>query len=235
MSGDTRKVVLVTGSNRGVGRAIVERLHAEGYRVSAGARDLASLDWLRDDGSILKCRIDLCDKQSINQWAERTVSEFGQIDAIVNNAGFSADWRLESEDEDGLDTMWEINAKGPLRLARACWPHLKRSGHGRIVTISSLSGIRVRSAETGGYAMTKHAAVALTHALRFAGWSDGIRATSICPGFIDTDMMLGVDVIPREQITPPRIIADVVSHVLALPNNASITTIPVNCVLETNY
>jgi NAD(P)-dependent dehydrogenase (short-subunit alcohol dehydrogenase family) len=228
-------VVLVTGGNRGVGRAIVERLQTDGYRVSVGARNLADLDWLSESASILKCQIELCDKDSIKRWAEKTVAEFGQIDAVVNNAGFSADVSLDNDDEDGLDKMWEINAKGPLRLARACWPYLKRSGHGRIVTISSLSGIRVRSADTGGYAMTKHAAVALTHSLRFAGWNDGIRTTNICPGYIATDMSLGVDIIGRDQMSQPQDIAAVISHILALPNTASVTTVPVNCVLEPNY
>lgn len=235
MTDGSPDVVLVTGGNRGVGRAIVERLHADGYRVSVGARNLADLDWLSKDKSILKCRIELCDKVSIKRWVEDTAAAFGQIDAVVNNAGFSADFNLDSDDEDGLDKMWEINAKGPLRLARACWPYLKRSGHGRIVTISSLSGIRVRSAETGTYAMTKHAAVALTHALRFAGWDDGIRTTNICPGLIATDMTLGVDTISREQMSQPEDIANVVSHILALPNNVSVTTVPVNCNLEASY
>jgi NAD(P)-dependent dehydrogenase (short-subunit alcohol dehydrogenase family) len=228
-------VVLVTGGNRGLGRAIVERLHADGYLVSVGARDLSDLGWLSAGPSILKCRIDLCDRESIRRWAEDTVAAFGRIDAIVNNAGFSAACSLDDDDEDGLDMMWEINAKGPLRLARACWPYLKQSGHGRIVTISSLSGVRVQSADTGGYAMTKHAAVALTHALRFAGWDDGIRTTNICPGLIATDMSLGVDTLPREQMSQPEDIAGVVSHILSLPNNASVTTVPVNSVLETNY
>lgn len=235
MDGDVTDVVLVTGGNRGVGRAIVERLLADGYRVSVGVRDVANLDWLRDDPSVLKCRMDLCERSSIDAWVAASVAAFGRIDAVVNNAGFAAGFSPDSDDEDGLDMMWEINAKGPLRLARACWPYLKSSGHGRVITISSLSGIRVRSADTGAYAMTKHAAVALTHALRFAGWDHGIRTTNISPGLMATDMTLGIDTIERDRMTQPADIAGMVSHILSLPNSASVATVPVNCLLEANY
>jgi NAD(P)-dependent dehydrogenase (short-subunit alcohol dehydrogenase family) len=141
-------------------------------------------------------------------------------------------FRVDDPDEAKLDEMWEVNVKAPLRLIRAALPHLQQSGSGRVVNVVSLSGKRLKSAEIGGYAMTKYAAAALTHAVRYAGWEHGIRATSICPGLVATDMTADVTAVPREAMIQPAAIAQLVATVLTLPNTASVAEIPVNCVLE---
>jgi NAD(P)-dependent dehydrogenase (short-subunit alcohol dehydrogenase family) len=83
-----------------------------------------------------------------------------------------------------------------------------------------------------GYAMSKFALVALTHAVRQAGWADGVRATALCPGFVATDMTAHVTKMPRERMTEPGDVALLVDTVLRLGNTASVAELLVNCQLE---
>ena len=134
-----------------------------------------------------------------------------------------------------LDEMWTVNTKGPLRVIRAAFPLLKKSGHGRVVNIVSLSGKRVYGDRLTGYAMSKFATLALTHAVRYTGWEHGIRSTAICPGFVATDMTADVTAMPHDKMIQPGAIADLVATVLSLPNNNSVVEIPVNCRLEHSF
>lgn len=232
------RVILISGANRGIGRAVAEHLYDEGYSLSLGARKLQSLEALSgrmDDARILSYLFDARVARSASDWIAATQKRFGRIDGIVNNAGVAHTFDVTCDDEAKLDEMWEVNVKAPLRLTRAAFPCLKRSGTGRVINIVSLSGKRVKSAGVTGYAMTKHALDALTHGIRYAGWEHGIRATAICPGFVATDMTSDVQAVPREQMIPPEAIASLVGAVLALPNSASITQVPVNCVLEHSF
>jgi NADP-dependent 3-hydroxy acid dehydrogenase YdfG len=188
-----------------------------------------------DKSRALSCAYDARDAKSANDWVEATHERFGRIDGVVNNAGVAYSFAVENEDESKLDEMWEVNAKAPLRLIRIAFPYLKQSGAGRVINLVSLSGKRVKSAGVMGYAMTKYAAAALSHGVRYAGWEHGVRATAICPGFVATDMTSNVDAVPREQMIQPDVIARLVATVLALPNSASVSQVPINCVLEHSF
>jgi len=232
------RVIMISGANRGIGKAIAKRLFMEGYCVSLGARNVDTiLDTTRDmhPDRFCKSRYAVSDTDTAYAWIEATFEKFGKIDGLVNNAGVIFPFSLEDEDEETLDKMWEINVKGPLRLTRAVYPYLKRSGKGRVINIASLSGKRIKSANIGAYAMTKHAVLALTHATRYNGWEHGIRCTAICPGFVATDMTHNVTSVPQDQMTRPESIAHLTAMILALPNTASVAELPVNCVLESTY
>jgi NAD(P)-dependent dehydrogenase (short-subunit alcohol dehydrogenase family) len=224
------RVALVSGANRGIGKAIAETLAAQGWRLSLGVREPG-----KSGETQLQHRYEARDPASEGAWVEATVERFGRIDAVVANAGIlSRKSAIEADDEE-VDAVLEINVKSPQRLIRAAWPHLAATGRGRIVVISSLSGKRVKAAATGLYAISKHAALALAHAARHAGWEQGIRATAICPGPVDTDMIRQLASLPESQMTRPRDIADLVSLFLHLPNTASVSEFPVNAVLEGQY
>lgn len=221
------RVVLVSGASRGVGRAVAERLLAAGYTVSAGMRRPDSFD---PTARLMTHRYDAEEKGSAEAWVAATVAKFGRIDGVVNAAGINPKVIVSETEEDLLDEMWRVNVKGPLRVIRAALPYLKACGQGRVVNLGSLSGKRVAS--NVGYAMSKFAVVALTHGVRREGRAAGVRATVVCPGYVATDMTANETEIPREEMTQPGDLAELVETVLRLPNNAAVSELLVHCQYE---
>jgi NAD(P)-dependent dehydrogenase (short-subunit alcohol dehydrogenase family) len=227
------RVVMVSGANRGIGRALAAGLLAKGYRLSLGARRPESLADLAGEGAgerVLAAAYDALDPVSAAAWVEATLARFGRIDALINNAGALRHATVEDGRDEDFEHLWQVNAMGPLRLTRLALPHLKRSGSARIVNVVSLSGKRVRG-DNAGYAMSKFAALALTHATRRAGWRDGVRVTALCPAWVATDMASHAEV-PAVEMIQPDDLCELVATVLALPNNASIAELLVNCRFE---
>jgi len=221
------RVVMVSGAARGIGRATVERLLAAGFRVSAGVRDARGL---APTGRLMVQRYDAESLASAEAWVADTVARFGGVDALVNAAGVNTRFAVTDADETALDELWAVNVKGPLRLSRLALPHLAACGVGRIVNVASLSGKRVANANAG-YAISKFAVVALTQALRRAGWDNGVRATALCPGFVETDMTVSAQ-FPRAEMSKPGDLAAMVEMLLRLPNTAVVAELLVNCRLE---
>jgi NAD(P)-dependent dehydrogenase (short-subunit alcohol dehydrogenase family) len=220
-----------------MGRAIARRLHEDGYSLSLGARDVDTLLAAHaelDRDRVAFQRYDALDPATADAWIDATTERFGRIDGLVNNAGILRQFSIEDEADEALDEMWAVNVKAPLRLTRLAFPHLKATGTGRIVNLSSLSGLRVKRLDFVGYSMTKYALNALSHATRQSGWDHGIRATAICPGAVDTGMVAPLG-FPSGNMLRPETIADLVSMVIALPNIASIAEIPVNVASEPGY
>jgi len=226
--------VMISGANRGIGLATARRLAERGYSLSLGGRDQAALEAATGDlpaDRVLRCRWDAGEAATSKAWARNTIARFGRIDAVVANAGLSLAAPLEGDDEAAYDAMWEVNFKGPLRLVRAALPHLREAGTGRVVVIASLSGKRLLS-DSLGYGASKFGAVALVHAVRRAGWADGVRATAVCPGMVDTDMVARRTVPDTEFKIEPAAIAESVAYLLGLPNNASVAELLINSRLE---
>ncbi len=247
---------MISGANRGIGEAIAEALHADGWALSLGARDLASLeasaaryrtDVSGDEGRVERGgaagregqgpavtlhRYDATDGGAAERWTAETVAAHGRIDCLVNNAGVAYPDGFDVLTEQMLDEMWEVNAKGPFRMIRATLDHLRSSGEGRIVNVISMSGKRVRGTFAPGYAMSKHAAMALHHSVRHLTFPDGIRCTAVCPGYVQTDMTSEFGVDPSIMIQ-----ADDLAHTLAtilrLPNTASVAELLVTTEPET--
>ncbi len=174
---------------------------------------------------------DATDRQGEQRWGDATVARFGRIDVVVNNASTWIHVVLDDGNDDDLDTMLDVNVKAPFRLTGAAWPHLKASGTGRVVCVASLSGKRVRGLNAG-YQMSKHAIMALTHSARRLGWEHGIRATALCPGYVNTDMAAAIGTMEAEDMTQPEDLAKLVAHVIALPNTAAIAELLVDCAYE---
>lgn len=231
------RVILVSGANRGIGRAIAEHLYAQGYSLSLGARDPAKLKPIVDgwDGArVHTARYDAANRATHGAWVAAAHARFQRIDGLVNNAGISRSITIRDDDEEGLDEVWTTNVKAPLNMIRLALPHLEASGSGRIVNVASLSGKRVKN-DNIAYAMSKFAVVALSHGVRRLGWSSGVRATAVCPSFVATDMTVGPPYaakIDRADMTDPRDLAVLVATLIALPNTASIAELLVNCRLE---
>lgn len=223
---------MISGASRGIGLAIARELQQAGHALSLGIRRPGDFsDPLAADGEVLIHRYDACDRSAAAPWVEATVARFGRIDVLVNNAGISRFVGLEDGSEDDLDDLLAVNVAAPFRVIRAALPHLKAAGSGRVINVASLSGKRVMGLNAG-YQMSKHAVVALTHAVRRIGWEHGIRATALCPGFVDTDLTAHVTDMPREQMTDPADLARLVAAVVALPNTAAVAELLVNCRYE---
>jgi len=231
------RVVMISGAARGIGAAIARRLYDDGFSVSLGARSpAAALAALGDHDSarVLATEFDAMRPASARDWLAATLKKNGQLDALVNNAGVLRWVGFENDDEAALEEMWVVNVKAPLRLIRLALPELRKSGIGRIVNVASTDGKRYRDATVSvGYAMTKHALVALSHGARFAGWNDGVRVTALCPGAVDTELLTGIPgATPAAHRMSPETIADAVSFLLSLPNNASAAEFLLNARLE---
>jgi NAD(P)-dependent dehydrogenase (short-subunit alcohol dehydrogenase family) len=223
---------MISGANRGIGLAIARELKQAGLALSLGIRRPGDFtDPLARDADVLLQRYDAQERDAATDWVDATVARFGRIDVLVNNAGISRFVSLEEGSEDDLDELLAVNVKAPFRVIRAALPHLKASGSGRVINVASLSGKRVMGLNAG-YQMSKHAVVALTHAVRRAGWPHGIRATALCPGFVDTELVAHVTDVPHDQMTSPADLARLVATVVALPNTAAVAELLVNCRYE---
>lgn len=224
------RVALVSGANRGIGRAVAEALAASGWRLSLGVRDPGTL---AAPGEALVQRYDARDPAAPAAWVAATLARFGRIDAVVANAGIMIPTSVIEAEDGEFDDLLDVNVKAPRRLVKAAWEPLKAGGRGRVAIVASLSGLRVASAGSGLYATSKFAALGLTHAIRQAGWEHGIRATAICPGFVATDMAAPLTA-GRDPaaLTQPAEVGRIVAFALDLPNTAAIAEIPINWALE---
>ncbi len=233
----TGRVVMLSGASRGIGLAIANCLYDKGYTLSLGVRKPGELAEVMGDkvGERLSVHAyDAGDAEAPKNWLAETLQQHRRLDALVNNAGIFHPTTIETEDETLYDAMWQVNVKGPLRLVRAAVPYLKASGSGRVINLASLSGKRVAGGSLG-YSMSKFAVVALTQQIRFEFWDDGIRATAICPSFVASDMAAGITDMPREEMSQPEDLAEVVATALALPNHTAVSEIPINWRYEPNF
>lgn len=230
------RIAMVSGGGRGLGAAIVARLVADGWTVSVGARDVekAQAALTAHGDRVRVFAFDATVPESAASWVEETVAAFGRIDALIANAGILRMVTFDKGTEADLDDLWAVNFKAPFRLAKLTLPYLKQTGRGRVIVIASTDGKRYRDGSASlGYVATKHAAVALTHAIRFEGWAHGVRATAICPGAIDTQMIADIPgVAPSSDRLQPETVADIVAFLLTLPNQASVPEFIANTRLE---
>jgi 3-hydroxybutyrate dehydrogenase len=178
----TARRALVTGAASGIGRAIAERLVADGWSVLA-------VDLQPDpDGPGEPFAADLATRAGNRAAVAAAAERFGGIDAVVANAGFQHVSPVEDFDEDRWDALVAVLLTSPFLLARYAWPHLKESGEGRILVVASVHGL-VASPFKAGYVAAKHGAVGLVKSLALEGAADGIRAVALCPGFVRTPLV----------------------------------------------
>ena len=227
---------MISGANRGIGLATARALAARGCHLSLGARqpDRIATNGL-DTAATMTQAWNAEDAEQSSAWAQATLARFGRIDAVVMNAGVELGGDLETGTEDQFDRMWEVNFKGPLRLVRAVLPALRDSGRGRVINVVSLAGKRVLRSQLLGYSASKYAALSLTHAIRRAGWDDGVRATAICPGVVETDMTAHFAPGPDQFKIAPQTIAESVAYALSLPNEAVVAELLINSRFEPQF
>jgi NAD(P)-dependent dehydrogenase (short-subunit alcohol dehydrogenase family) len=188
------RTALVTGGGRGIGLEVCRQLAAQGARVWLTARDLdhaaRCAAGLRADADVLAAQLDVTDEASVG----RLAGQVSRLDILVNNAGtdYDADQRAVSVPLGRVRRAMETNLFGAWRTAQAFAPHLRASGHGRLVNVSSEGGsITEMGGGTPGYRVAKLALNGLTRMLADELASDRVLVNSVCPGWTDTDMGRG--------------------------------------------
>jgi len=177
------QVVLITGCSSGIGRDLARRLALAGYTVVATARNVETL---ADLPAALKLPLDVIQPASIQKVVACTLEQFGRIDVLVNNAGYSVFGAAEEVTDAQLQGMFDVNVFGLMRMTRAVVPILRVQKAGRIINISSIVGKLVFPAN-GAYAASKFAIEALSDALRLELEPFGIQVVLVEPGGVKTN------------------------------------------------
>jgi 3-hydroxybutyrate dehydrogenase len=180
--GGDRRVAVVTGAASGIGRAIAERLGADGLDVLAVA--------LRPDphGPGHAFRADLATREGNRAAVSEALARFGRLDAIVANAGFQHVAPVVDFPEDRWDALLALLLTSPFLLAKYAWPSLVESPQARVIVVGSAHGL-VASPYKAGYVSAKHGVMGLVKTLALEGAADEIMVSAICPGFVRTDLV----------------------------------------------
>ena len=192
-SGLAGKTALVTGGSRGIGRAIVERLAADGMDVTflyAGNTEAAEsvvASGKQAGRSIAADRVDIRDAAACVDAVERVIERRERIDLLVNNAGVIRDNLLVALEPDDVAAVLDTNVTGLFNVTRAVAPHMTARRSGRIVNLSSVAATRGGRGQSN-YAASKGAIEAFTRALAVELGPRHIRVNAVAPGVIDTEM-----------------------------------------------
>jgi 3-oxoacyl-[acyl-carrier protein] reductase len=184
----TGKKALVTGATGGIGEGIARAFHKAGAEVAISGRQVAKLEALAAELGervhVVPC--DLADKESVTKLIDAASAKLGRVDILVNNAGLTKDNLFMVMKDEQWDDVIAVNLTSTFMLMRAATRHMLRSktGYGRIINISSVSGI-IGNPGQGNYAASK---AGMTKSLAREVANRGITANSIAPGFIQTAM-----------------------------------------------
>jgi 3-oxoacyl-[acyl-carrier protein] reductase len=177
----TDRVVLVTGGNRGIGRAIAERFVSDGYRVAVTVRSGEGPE------GTLTVRADVTDSASLDAAFTEVEEKLGNVEILVANAGITKDTLMLRMSEDDFDAVVNTNLGGSFRVVKRALKGMIRARFGRVILISSVVGL-YGSAGQVNYASSKSALVGFARSLTRELGARGITSNVVAPGFIETDM-----------------------------------------------
>ena len=190
----TDRVAIVTGGSQGIGRAICAEFAAAGGRVFACARSADKLNELAEEvrrkeqpGNIHPRELDVTDRSAIDKLVDTVSEECGRVDIVVNNAGITRDGLMMSMDDDQFEDVLTCNLKAAFWLTRAACRHMVRARYGRIINVSSVSGL-MGNAGQANYAASKAGLIGFTKSVAKELGKRKITCNAIAPGFIATAM-----------------------------------------------
>ncbi|MDR2515094.1 MAG: 3-oxoacyl-[acyl-carrier-protein] reductase [Christensenellaceae bacterium] len=199
------KLALISGASRGIGRAIALALAQEGFDLAllyAGNEEAAAETKRLCEGLGARAALYCCDVSDFalsGETVRRVLSEQGQIDALVNNAGITNDKLLLQMKEEDFSRVIDVNLKGAFNLIRHCAPGFIKRRQGRILNISSVSGL-MGNAGQANYAAAKAGLIGLTKSVAKELAPRGICCNALAPGFISTDMTASLPAAARETL-----------------------------------
>ncbi len=194
----TNRLAVVTGGARGIGRAIVEAMIRERYRVvaldySIGDDALAFAREVNEKAAIFKAtalsfdKLDVTDSSAVQASIDKLVAEHGRLDVLVNNAGITRDGLLLRMSEADWDAVLTTNLKGVFNMTKAAIKPMMSQKHGKIINIASVVGI-TGNAGQANYSASKAGVIGFTKSIAKEIASRGITVNAVAPGFIETDM-----------------------------------------------
>ncbi len=187
------KTALVTGAGRGIGRAIAIKLAAQGAKVivnynGSEAKAAETVEMIKAAGGeaeSLKC--DVSDFEACAQMAKDVIEKYGRLDILVNNAGVTRDGLIMRMSEDDYDKVLDTNLKGAFNTIRHFSPYFLKQRSGKIINISSVSGI-LGNAGQANYSASKAGLIGLTKSVARELATRSVCVNAVAPGFIETDM-----------------------------------------------
>ena len=197
-----KKIAVVTGSSRGIGRACAAELARKGWAVCINyleredcARSLAE-ELTAQGCRVMVCQADVSDRAAVNAMVRRIEETFGPVSLLVSNAGIAGQQLFQDVTDDIWHRHFAVNVDGAYHAIQAVLPAMLHEHEGNIITVSSIWGFRGGSCETT-YSATKHALIGLTRSLAAELGPSGIRVNCVAPGVIQTDML---GVLPPEAL-----------------------------------
>jgi len=217
------RAALVTGGSSGIGLAIGRALGEDGYDVTLSARrpdklEQAAATLAADGIDVQAVPANMAEENDIVALVERHRERFGRLDVLANNAGVGIGGAIAEQDTKKLDMQLAVNLRALFLTTRECLPMLKQAGgeHRKalIVNTASIAG-KSGQGWLAAYSATKFGVVGFTQALHKEHAADGIQATALCPGFVDTAMTDWVkESVPKDQMIQPSDIAEAVRYLL---------------------
>jgi len=186
------RAALVTGGSRGIGAAISVALSNTGYQVAAtyAGNDAAAAAFTEQTG-IKTFKWNVADYDECAAGIAKVEAELGPVDILVNNAGITRDAPFHKMTKEQWSQVIDTNLTGVFNMTHPVWPGMRERKFGRIITISSINGQKGQFAQVN-YAASKAGDLGITKSLAQEGARYGITANAICPGYIETEMVMAV-------------------------------------------
>ena len=190
---EERKIVLITGGSRGIGKETAKVYAENGYDVAINyVSEKTDVEGIKKEFQDMgvKClmiKADVSNEEDVNNMVEKVISEFGKIDVLVNNAGITKDTLLMRMSKEDFDKVIDINLKGTFLVTKAVSKYMMKKRCGSIINLSSVVGVAGNSGQSN-YSASKAGIIGFTKSIAKELASRNIRVNAVAPGFIETDM-----------------------------------------------
>jgi short-subunit dehydrogenase len=225
-----RKLLVVTGGSRGIGRAVVEKFVSQGFDIATCAREQRQLQTLENDitsawpeARVFTFKGDMAVRHEVSAFTKFVLALARPIDVLVNNAGYFIPGEITTEPEGTLESMIDANLYSAYHTTRGLASVMKARKAGHVFNICSIASIKAYS-NGGSYAISKFAMLGFSKCLREELKSFDIRVTAVMPGATRTRSWEGVD-LPEERFIPPEDIAETIYSAWALSGRSVVEEI----------